>query len=65
MVKAREYFSDVYTEDDDKDMFKCEHCNCEFKSGDLLLGIPDKEDYDEDEMAEHCPVCKKELHWLG
>ncbi len=29
MIKSREYYSDVQTEDDDKNIFKCEHCNCE------------------------------------
>jgi len=61
MIKAREYYSDVYTEDDDKNIIKCEHCNCEFESGDMLLKIPNRDDYNEDEITEHCPKCKSVL----
>lgn len=64
MIKAREYYSDVYWEEDDEVYFLCEHCGHNFQSGDLLLKVPDKIDYDEKEILEHCPMCKKRIYKL-
>jgi len=60
-VKARDYYSDVYFEEDDKVIIKCEHCGKDFISGDLLLKIPDDEEYTDDDLTEHCPYCKTEF----
>lgn len=64
MIKAREYYSDVYWEEDDDVYFSCEYCGYNFQSGDLLLKIPNKLDYDEEEVSEHCPMCKKRIYKL-
>jgi hypothetical protein len=60
MIKLREFYSDVYTKDDDKAILRCKSCNSEFPPGDILLCVPD-EMYDEDEITEHCPVCSGKI----
>ncbi len=57
MIKLREYYSDVYDEEDENKKCQCNNCHNVFKAGDMLLEIPDKEVYDADEITEHCPFC--------
>ena len=59
MIKAREYYSDVFIEEDDKQLIRCNWCEKEFKIGDLLLKInSDDNDYNEEDITEHCPYCE-------
>jgi len=60
-VKARDYFSDVYLPEDDKVIIKCDYCNKDFISGDMLFKIPDEEEYTDDDVTEHCPYCRKQF----
>jgi len=60
-VKDRDYYSDVYFPEDDDVVIKCDKCNKEFISGDMLLKIPENEEYTDDDLTEHCPYCKSKF----
>jgi len=60
MIKMKEYYSDVYTGSDDH-FITCHKCNNEFLTGEILLNIPDDEDYTEDDIIECCPFCKEQI----
>jgi uncharacterized OB-fold protein len=56
MIKAKEYYSNVYSEKDNKEV-KCNSCGRVYMAGDMLLNIPNDEEYDEKDITEYCPNC--------
>ena len=60
MIKMKDYYSDVYVRSEDH-YITCSKCNNRFLTGDILLDIPDNEDYTEDDIIECCPYCKEKI----
>ena len=61
MVKAKEYYGDVFEKGDNTTIVECRSCNKTFPIGDMLLDIPDEAEYDEDDIVERCPYCKSDF----
>jgi hypothetical protein len=40
----------------------CSHCKGTYKLVDILLEIPENEDYETDDIVEHCPLCKHKTY---
>lgn len=59
MIKAKEYYSDVFVEEDDLEMIQCNWCEEQFKSGDLLLDVSYEDKNGNVDITEYCPKCKK------
>jgi hypothetical protein len=56
MIKIKEYYSDVYNEEEDYEV-SCPHCNRVFLTGEVFLYIPEDSDCPEEETQERCPHC--------
>ena len=57
MITIKEYYSDTTSEKDKQIEITCSYCKGIYKLVDTLLEIPKNEDYDADDIIEHCPLC--------
>ena len=57
MITIEMYYSDVVFPEDLEEKTTCKYCKGIFRTVDTLLEIPENDDYDEDDIIEHCPLC--------
>jgi hypothetical protein len=62
MITIKEYYSDTISSGDMKKKTTCKHCNGTYRTVDTLLEIPEDDDYNSDDIIEHCPLCNHLNH---